>query len=107
VTIGAGLATGSAAISDATPPEVSRLVRVAIQDFQFVPATLTIEAGATVLWTNRDTTTHTVTATRPGLFDSGELSPGRSHLVAFKNAGTFPYVCTLHASMMGTVRVTR
>jgi len=79
-------------------------VAVSIVARAYQPPQLTIEAGQTVTWTNHGFTPHTVTALA-GQFDSGPLSVGETFKVSFTTPGTFPYMCTIHPSMRGTVTV--
>lgn len=76
-------------------------VSVSIVDFSFSPATVEIDVGDTVRWTNDGAVAHT---TR-GEWDSGALGPGASFSQTFTAAGTFAYVCGIHSSMSGTVVV--
>jgi plastocyanin len=39
------------------------------------------------------------------LWDSGNINPGASFSRTFQTAGSFPYYCTFHANMVGTVTV--
>jgi LPXTG-motif cell wall-anchored protein len=73
-------------------------------DFDFVPATITIGVGDTVLWTNNGASPHTSTG---GSWDSGTMNPGATFSHMFSSAGTFPYHCTFHENlgMVGTVTV--
>ena len=75
---------------------------VAIADFAFSPATLTITAGDTVTWTNEDAVAHTATGTNAG-FDSGDLEQGESFSLTFTTPGTYDYLCTPHPSMTGQI----
>ena len=77
---------------------------VAIADFAFSPATLTITAGDTVTWTNEDPVVHTATSTT-GAFDSGDLAQGESFSLTFTTPGTYAYLCTPHPSMTGQIVV--
>ena len=77
---------------------------VSIANFSFTPATLSVSVGTTVTWTNNDSVTHTVTADQ-GAFDSNNLSPGNTFSFTFSQAGTYPYHCKIHPSMMGTIQV--
>lgn len=65
---------------------------------------LVIGVNNTVVWTNDDNVTHTVTSTK-GVFDSGLMAPGQSWNYTFKYPGTFDYYCTLHPWMKGEVIV--
>jgi LPXTG-motif cell wall-anchored protein len=77
-------------------------------DFDFVPATVTIGVGDTVLWTNNGDEPHTATSD-PGsdeTWDSGIMNPGASFSHTFPQTGTFPYHCDVHPTLMfGTVIV--
>jgi plastocyanin len=70
----------------------------------FMPGDLSITVGTTVTWMNTDSTSHTSTADGAG-WNSGTLAPGRQFSFAFQTAGTFPYHCTIHPGMVGTVVV--
>lgn len=83
-----------AAVDDAT---------VDIADFMFVAATVNINVGGSVTWTNADDQAHT--ATSSGNFDAGAIDPAQSSTVDFPTAGTFTYVCSFHPFMSGTVVV--
>ena len=77
---------------------------VAIADFAFSPATLTITAGDTVTWTNEDQIEHTATSTT-GAFDSDLLGQGESYSFTFMTPGTYAYLCTPHPTMTGQIVV--
>jgi plastocyanin len=79
--------------------------QVSIEDFAFKPDTLIVTPGTTVRWTNNDSVAHTVTSDPAGTFDSGTLQPGESFEVLFDTPGIYPYLCTLHPFMHGTVIV--
>jgi len=78
---------------------------VAIQIFAFSPATVTVKAGTTITWTNRDQDAHTVTA-MSGPFQSPTLNTGQSYQYTFSTPGRFDYLCTIHPFMTATVVVT-
>jgi plastocyanin len=63
-----------------------------------------VAVGGTVVWMNNDTTAHTSNADG-GAWSSGSIAPGGQFSHTFPSAGTFPYHCTLHPSMIGTVNV--
>jgi plastocyanin len=75
-----------------------------IQSMAFNPATITVAAGTTITWTNKDGVAHTVTS-NTGLFDSGSISSSGTYSHLFASAGTFPYFCSVHPSMTATVIV--
>jgi amicyanin len=77
---------------------------VTMSNFSFSPATLTVSAGATVTWTNRDSVTHTVVSDT-GVFDSGNMGRNASFSHTFDIAGTYTYHCGPHPYMKGTIVV--
>jgi plastocyanin len=88
----------------ATAGAVAAEVPVSIVSRAYQPAELMVEAGQTVVWTNRGFGPHTVTAAG-GEFDSGRLNAGESFKVTFTTPGAFAYACTIHPSMHGKVSV--
>jgi plastocyanin len=94
----------------ATAPRAAPKARAAgsqtvpIKGFAFKPATVTVNVGDTVTWTNQDSASHTATAS-DGSFDTGNLSKGASGSHKFSQAGSFAYICSIHPNMKGTVVV--
>ncbi|MEU1429672.1 cupredoxin family copper-binding protein [Nocardia sp. NPDC005746] len=78
---------------------------VTIDNFAFGPSSLTVTAGTTVTWTNKDEEPHTVVA-NDGSFRSPTLGTGATYTFAFPRPGTFAYVCSIHPFMHATVVVT-
>jgi len=92
---------GPAASPGATAP---RTHVVTIDASRFEPSRLTVAPGDTVVWKNVDLFPHTATS-KTGAFDSKAIEPGGSwKFVAEKNA-LFDYVCSLHPTMTGSLRV--
>ena len=75
-----------------------------IQGFAYSPSSITINVGDTIVWTNYDSASHTVTS-NDGTFDSGGISTGSTFSFTFTNAGTFNYFCSPHPNMTGSVTV--
>ncbi|HEY3918482.1 MAG TPA: cupredoxin family copper-binding protein [Stellaceae bacterium] len=97
----AGLAPPPATQLAATAPNA-----ITVDNFAFAPAAMTVRAGTTVTWTNRDDELHTVvSADDPKLFKSGPLDTGDSFSVTFAKPGTYKYYCSIHPHMVGTVVV--
>ena len=94
---GAGLAETAA--SAAGPPAV-----VEIHNFHFLPDTLTVAAGTTVIWANEDSSPHTVTD-RGNVFRSAALDTKESFSYTFTSPGEFTYFCKFHPMMVGTIIV--
>ena len=88
----------SARAEDATPGEIH------IDNFAFTPAEITVAAGTTVKWLNRDDIPHTVV--EKGLtFKSKPMDTDESFTHTFDQAGEFAYFCSLHPHMTGKVIV--
>jgi plastocyanin len=79
-------------------------IDVKIDNFSFSPATITIPAGSTVKWTNRDDIPHTV-VNDDQKFDSKTLDTDESYSYTFTKPGTYPYFCSIHPKMTGKVIV--
>jgi len=67
----------------------------------YVPMSIIVPVGTTVIWRNNVKLPHTVTS-NDGLFSSNEILPGSSFNYTFTQAGIFAYHCDLH-DMAGTV----
>jgi plastocyanin len=86
-----------------------------LTDNAYSPNPVEVAVGQTVVWTNDDTAFHTVTSGTVGApdqkFDSGLQGPtalttkGKTFEHTFDAAGEYPYFCTLHPAMVGTVVV--
>ncbi|MER7728331.1 cupredoxin domain-containing protein [Streptomyces sp. NPDC096323] len=77
-----------------------------IKDFAFHPAAPTVAPGTRVTVINKDGATHTVTATGNKAFDTGEVKSGQT--VTFRapaRPGSYPYICTIHPTMHGSLTV--
>lgn len=81
-----------------------RSAKVQIVDFTYDPDPVTIEEGGKVIWQNEDSAPHTATA-EDGSFDTGTLEEGKLKSETFKEAGSYPYICSIHPDMTGTVEV--
>ncbi len=81
---------------------------VSINDFYFLPRNDTISVGDQITWSNdSDLSTHSTSrAAVPGSWDSGPLGPTGTYTLQFNTAGTFPYKCNFHPTLMtGTIVV--
>jgi plastocyanin len=81
-----------------------RVVRLTIHNFAFQPARLVVSPGTRLVWTNTDSDPHTVDSTK-GVWSSEALDTGSQFARVFSQAGTFPYYCSIHPFMHGTIVV--
>lgn len=77
---------------------------VKIDNFTFSPTTLTVTAGTTVRWTNKDDVPHTVVSSDKA-FKSNTLDTDQEFTYTFTQPGTYSYFCSLHPKMTATVVV--
>ncbi len=78
---------------------------VDISNFAFTSQSITIAVGTEITWTNKDAVAHTVTSDDGKFVSSGNLGQGETYKVTFPTAGTYPYHCSIHPAMTGTVIV--
>ena len=91
-------------------PEGSDVAGCEEEEMCYVPARITINAGETITWENRDSAPHTVmsgsVASGPtGDFGSGLFLAGAGYSHTFEEPGTYDYFCLVHPWRTGTVTV--
>ena len=87
----------------ATAAQPRKTHTVTIEGTSFQPDRLTVSAGDTVVWINKDPFPHTATAS--GAFDSRSIAPDKSWTFRAVKKGDFDYVCTLHPTMKARLTV--
>jgi amicyanin len=78
---------------------------VGIDNFTFNPQTVTVKAGTTVTWTNKDDIPHGIAATNNAFKRSPALDTDDSFSFTFTTPGTYQYFCYVHPHMTGTIVV--
>lgn len=82
------------------------VVEVDIKEFHFLPATLSIAAGSTVRWTNREKRQyHNVWFETLGEAEPDYLFPDESYERTFTEKGEYSYRCGPHPEMQGVIHV--
>jgi plastocyanin len=91
---------------EATPTEAAgvRGTNVTMDGVGFNPEVLIARVGETVTWTNKDPYPHNVVSST-GAFKSEDIAPDAQWRFHATKAGRFPYTCTLHPGMSGTLIV--
>jgi plastocyanin len=97
----AGLGVRAVGVHAQAKPEA---MEVKIDNFSFGPPELTVTAGTTITWTNRDDIPHTVMSPDK-VFKSKVLDTDEKFSFTFATPGTFPYFCSIHPKMTGKVVV--
>lgn len=78
---------------------------IKIDNFAFTPTELTVAAGTTVEWVNRDDIPHVVVSDDKKTFKSKALDTDEKFSYTFTKPGTFAYFCSVHPKMTGKVIV--
>jgi plastocyanin len=78
---------------------------IVIDGMRFIPQTVEVKPGDTVVWRNKDPFPHTATATASGGPASPVIAAGASWRFKAGKPGTYPYLCTLHSTMTATLVV--
>ena len=98
--VGSGLAGGVLVARAQTSSSA-----VAIHNFTFGPQTLTVKAGTTVTWTNKDDIPHGIASDNNAFAKSKALDTDDSYSFTFTTPGTYKYFCYVHPHMTGTIVV--
>jgi plastocyanin len=100
---GTGTAPSGAASSSAGAPNAA--ASITIKDFKYGEP-ITVAPGAVVTVTNMDSAPHTVTAQEGKAFDVEVGGSGATAtFTAPSKPGSYPYFCTIHPNMKGTLTV--
>jgi amicyanin len=101
VVVGSGLAGGILVVRAQTTAATA----VSIDNFTFNPQQLTVKAGTTVTWTNKDDIPHGIAATGNTFKRSAAMDTDDNYSFTFTTPGTYQYFCYIHPHMTGTVVV--
>jgi len=101
VSVAALWLVAASSLSNAEPPDSTQIV---IKDFMFAPNSLTVNAGSTVTWANKDDEPHSVVSDT-GLFRSGAVDTNETFSFKFDKPGTYHFTCAIHPRMVGTIIV--
>jgi plastocyanin len=102
---GAGPSNATASQSGGTSTAAASSVHITISNFMFQAMSVTVKPGATVTVTNKDSATHTLTATG-GQFDTGNIVQNQTKTFkAPMKPGTYDYICNIHQYMTGNIIV--
>jgi plastocyanin len=97
------LALGGGRLPSAAAAEAPVVV---IDNYMFMPDTVTIAVGGSVTWVNHDSDIHSIAADdTPPTFKSAGLDTDDKFSFTFTKAGVYTYHCSLHPHMIGKIVV--
>jgi plastocyanin len=104
-TAGSASSSGSTVTAAGSGP----VVKIIIRNFMFRPTNPDVRPGERIEVTNEDSVTHTLTAgpaRHQNLFSTGDVGPGQTRVIsAPRQAGMYPFYCTIHPWMIGVLIV--
>ena len=98
---GGGACPGSAGVSLG-----SAAVQVSATDqLQFSPSSSSVKVGQVIQWTNTGSVLHNITFDEASCLSDSAFQPQANWQIKFTQAGTYPYHCTIHPGMNGSLTV--
>ena len=74
---------------------------VVIQQMQFIPASITVKKGDSILWINKDMVDHTVKEEKSNGFYSDTIHVGKTWTMVATDSAD--YDCSIHPTMKGRI----
>ncbi len=102
--LGVGLLAGCGGTTSSSSTTAGGVAQVIMTNRAYDPQEITVKVGDTVTWVNQDAPKHDVVADN-GEFKSSLFDKGQSFSFTFTAPGTYPYHCSIHPGMTGTVIV--
>jgi plastocyanin len=98
----AAIAVGASVV----PANAGQTKTVSVKNNAFSPTSVKIKKGGKVVWKwTQGGVPHNVSPAGGGSGSATSSRKGFTYAKTFKKAGTYRYVCTIHASMRMTVKV--
>ena len=90
-------------MSCSTTPHQPKTDTVEIKNMEFVPATITVAKGDTIIWVNKDMMAHDVTEEASKTWTSGPIAADHSWKMAVSKDAN--YYCSIHTVMKGKIEL--
>jgi Icc protein len=78
---------------------------IGIDNFSFTPAVLTVKAGTTVSWVNKDDVPHLIVNVQNKFKQSKVLDTDQRYSATLTRPGQYDYFCSMHPQMQGRIDV--
>lgn len=99
-----GGSSASAASAACRQTTEAGVVKVSMKDFSFEPSAIVAKVGQVIAFTNTGFESHNASLDAGGC-TTATLETNKSDGLVFSAAGVFPFHCTVHAQMMGTITI--
>ena len=100
-TAGGGGATQAAAVCSQS--DAAGTVKADVAEFKFQPETINAKVNDVISWTNGDSAPHGVALDDGNVECTKKIAGGSSGGTVFTKAGTYPFHCSVHSNMKGTI----
>jgi len=98
--------TIAASCVDVTDAGEPATVEASARSFSWLPGEITAKVGDVITWTNRDSVPHRVATDDGSCLMTSNIRGGGSRSLRFTTAGEYPFFCTVHPTMTGTIIIT-
>lgn len=98
--------TVAAICEDVTDSGAATTVSAAVGGFEWDPPTVEAKVGDVITWTNGDSVPHGVATDDGSCRMTRNMGGGQSRSLQFTTAGEYPFHCTVHPDMKGTLIIT-
>ena len=89
---------------DTSDAPTAKTHTVIMEGMAFSPEVITVAAGDTIIWINKDLVPHTATSSAAG-FDSTIVEANKSWRYRAERTGDFDYLCSFHPTMTAKLLV--
>ena len=86
------------------PPDAASVSMIVGTPPKFLPSLVTVAAGGTVTFTNNSPGDHNVVSST-NVWPQTLVSPDETFALTLAQPGSYPYTCTIHPGMNGTITV--
>jgi plastocyanin len=102
---GGGPAATTAGAAPCTDSTDATDVTASVESSTWMPAAVAAGVDDVITWTNGDSVPHGVELDDDSCGMSTAIQGGQSKSLVFSVAGTFPFHCSIHSSMKGTITI--
>lgn len=98
--------TVAATCQDVTDSGAATTISADVALFAWTPSTIEAKVGDVITWTNADSAPHGLVTEDRSCRTASNMGRGQSRSLQFSVAGEYPFRCTVHPDMTGTLIIT-